>query len=190
MMSGSGSRLQWRMPLALLLLSVVLSHCSRDTHTAPLLAPYDDREKLGTVTASWSNTGEERAFAEAVRLKQPEVRFQYHVDADNRTDDKLFVRLAELELVDGEGTVLGKGSALAECTLSPGASSGVLAGDVWVATASADRVHGFRVARMAVPLGDKTVQHYRRWLLQGRPTAGMDIDTEIAHLAAAAACAR
>ena len=167
---------------------IALSGCSRDTHTMPLAAPFDARTTLGEVHATWKNSGEERAFAQAVRLKEPEVRFQYRVDVDNRSGDKLFVRLGDFQLLGPDGLEVGKDTVRIDCTLAAGKAPGVLAGEVWVPRAHADKIGGFRATAFAVPLGERGRTRYRDWLLRGQPDNTAEVDAELARYAAATEC--
>jgi hypothetical protein len=171
------------------LIAAAVPGCSRSGHTASLAAPYDDDESLGEITAVWDNTGEERGFDGGARLKQPEVRFRYRLDARNRSGDKLFLRLADMQLVDRGGLTLGKHVVQIECTLNAGDTDGVLSGDVWVPKSAVDDIDGFRVTRLAIPLGAHSLQRYRDWLLQGRPNDAAQVDAEVAKHAGAPACA-
>jgi len=169
-------------------LILAFAGCSRDSHTLPMVPPYTD-DAEGVITASWNNIGEERAFSGGARLKEPEVRFRYRLDARNDSDEKLFARLAEMQLVDRQGLALASDPARIECTLNSGETPGVLVGELWVPKSNAEAVHGFHVSRFAVPLGTRGVERYREWLLQGRPSQTAQVDAEIAQLAAAPPCA-
>jgi hypothetical protein len=161
--------------------------CRRSPDGLPLTAPGDDA-RLGTVSATWQATKDERGFANAVRLDQPQVRFRYRVDVHNARDEKLFVRLDRFELVDEAGTTVAAADDTVECTLGAGTAEGTLAGDVWVRKRDAERVRDFRIRRFAAALGDKARVKYRTWLLQGRPGEDAAIDQEIARQAAAKPC--
>jgi len=161
--------------------------CSRDAHTLPLSAPYND-DTVGVLSATWTNSGEERAFSGGARLKEPEVRFRYRLDARNDGKDKLYLRLSDVTFADSDGLALGSDPARIACTLNAGQTDGILAGDIWVPKAAAEKVHGVRVSRVAVPLGTAEVTRYRAWLLQGRPNETAQVDAEIAALAAAPTC--
>lgn len=171
--------------IALLLIG---SGCRRAPEGMPLTAPGDDT-RLGTVSASWQTTEEERGFANAARLDEPEVRVRYRVDVHNADDAKLFVRLEAFELVDEKGMTVATAAERLECTLGAGTAAGALAGDVWVPKRDLDRVHDFRVRRFAAALDDDGRARYRAWLLQGRPGDTEAIDQEIARQAAAKLCA-
>jgi len=110
----------------------MLAGCSHDAETVALVAPFNSETRLGEVSAVWENTGGEREFAEAVRLKQTEVRLQYRASVRNRLHDALFVRLSDFKLVDDHGLEVGTDATSAECTVGAGATEGVLAGEVWV----------------------------------------------------------
>lgn len=178
-----------RLLLAATGLALTLCGCTPDPHTSPLTAPYDARTALGELSAAWTHRGEERAFAAAVRLKEPEVRFGYHVDVRNRSGDKLCLRLARFELVGADGVALAADEARVECTLAAGATAGVLAGDVWVPKHLADSVQGFRISQLAVPLSESGRDRYRTWRLQGQQGAASEVDAEVARCAAAPPCA-
>src|SRR6185369_8589644 len=130
---------------------LVVAACHREPDGLPLAAPGDDA-RLGTVTATWKATEDERGFADAVRLDEPQVRFRYRVDVHNRGGKKLFVRLDRFELLDGTGLALATADGSRECTLGSGTAEGALAGDVWVRKRDADRVQGFRLRRFAAAL--------------------------------------
>jgi hypothetical protein len=177
-----------RTSLGLLFLLMALpTGCSRDAHTLPLSAPYAD-ETLGALTATWTNTGDQRAFSGGARLKEPEVRFRYRLDARNDCGDKMYLRLGDVTLVDSEGLSLGSDPTSIECTLSAGESEGVRTGEVWVPATVASNVQGLRAARVAVPLGTRQVARYRQWLLEGRPGETAQVEAQIAQLAAAPPC--
>ena len=167
---------------------LVFVGCHRSPDGLPLTAPGDD-DRVGTVSASWQATPDERGFANAVRLDEPEVRFRYRVDVHNESDEKLFVRLDRLALVDDAGMALATAAETVECTLGAGTAEGALAGDVWVKKRDADRVKSFTVRRFAATLDDDGRAQYRKWLLQGRPGEETVIDQEIARQAAAKPCA-
>jgi hypothetical protein len=173
-------------PAAAILLLVAA--CRHDSDGLPLLAAGDDA-RLGTVSATWQATEEERGFANAARLDEPEVRFRYRVDAHNRADEKLFVRLDRFELVDASGLTVASADRSVECTLGPGMTEGALAGDVWVRRRDTERVKDFRIRRFAAALGDAGRARYRAWLLQGRPGDEAAVEQEIARQAAAPPCA-
>ena len=177
-----------RIAVAVVAILVGFVACRRTPDGLPLEAAGDDT-RLGTVSATWQATKDERGFADAVRLDEPQVRFRYRVDAHNRGDDKLFVRLVGFELVDDAGLTLAKADGTVECTLGPGTTEGALAGDVWVRKRDAERVEDFRIRRFAAALDDKGRARYRAWLLQGRPGDEAAVDREIAQQAAAPPCA-
>ncbi len=161
--------------------------CHRSPEGLPLTAPGGD-DRLGTVSATWQATDDERGFANAARLDEPEVRFRYRVDVHHGGDEKLFVRLERFELVDEGGLTVAAADEAVECTLAAGTAEGTLAGDVWVRKRDAERVRDFRIRRVAAALGDAGRVQYRAWLLQGRPGDGAAIDQEIARQAAAKPC--
>lgn len=167
---------------------IVLAACRRTPEGLPLLAPGDDT-RLGTVSATWQATEDERGFANAVRLDEPEVRFRYRVDAHNGVGDKLFVRLDRFELVDAAGLMVAAADGTVECTLGSGMTEGALAGDVWVRKRDTGRVKDFRIRRFAAALDEDGRAHYRTWLLQGRPGEEAAIDQEITRQASAPPCA-
>jgi hypothetical protein len=162
--------------------------CHRTPDGLPLTAP-DDATRLGTVSATWQATADERGFAKGARLAEPELRFRYRVDAHNGVGDKLFVRLDRFELVDEKGMTVAAAEESVECTLGAGTSEGALAGDVWVRKRDADRVRDFRIRRFAAALDDDGRKAYRAWLLKGRPGEDTAVDQEIAKQAAAKPCA-
>jgi len=162
--------------------------CHRSPDGLPLTAPGDET-RLGTVSATWQATSEERGFANAARLAEPEVRFRYRVDVHNAGDEKLFVRLDRFELVDAGGMTVASTDDTVECTLGAGTAEGALAGDVWVKKRDAERVKTFGVRRFAAALDDDGRAQYRAWLLQGRPGDAAAIEQEIARQAAAKPCA-
>jgi hypothetical protein len=174
-------------PLIVLLL-VSLPGCSRDSGGVLLTAPFNDATEIGRVTAVWENTGEERAFADATRLKEPEVRFQYRVDVKNDMDHPMFVRLGGFELLSKEGLQVGRDGAGVECIVATQGAQGVLSGSVWIAKHSADRVGGFQIGHFAVPLNDRGRALYREFLLSTRPQDAQAIDAEIAAYAGAKSC--
>ncbi len=195
---GVAMGLAWRPPLRLLqfmttrlaaALVIILTvvGCQRAPEGLPLTAPGDDA-RLGTVSATWQATSEERGFANAARLDEPEVRFRYRVDVHNQGDEKLFVRLERFELVDEAGMALAAAGETVECTLGAGNAEGALAGDVWVKKRDAGRVKSFGVRRFAAALDDDGRAQYRAWLLQGRPGEEAAIDREIARQAGAKPC--
>jgi hypothetical protein len=161
--------------------------CRQAPEGLPLTAPGDDT-RLGTVSAAWHTTGEERGFANAARLDEPEVRVRYRVDVHNAEDEKLFVRLEAFELVDEKGMTVATAAERVECTLGVGTAT-ALAGDVWVRKQDVDRVRDFRIRRFAAALDDEGRAQHRAWLLQGRPGDAAAIDAEIARQAAAKPCA-
>lgn len=163
--------------------------CSRDRGEVVLLAPYDDGEKLGAVHATWDNTGEQRGFAGGDRLAEPEVRFRYRVDARNRGDDKVFLRLAAAELLDDSGLPLGRAGEQVECLLASGETRGILSGEIWIPASKVKGVRSLHVRHFAAPLGGRGVKRYREWLLQGRADDAARVDAEIAQQAGVQACA-
>jgi len=180
-----------RPPLALasvILVAVSAAGCSRDHNAIALTAPFNESTKIGEVTATWENAGDERSFADAARLAEPEVRFRFRVDARNKLDDPLFVRLGSFQLVDAAGLTLGTATGEVVCALGAGTTEGVLSGDVWVRKKAANNVGGFRVSHFAVPLSERGRSLYREWLLQGRTQDAAQIDAEIARYASAPPC--
>jgi hypothetical protein len=167
---------------------LVLAGCWGDSSGVYVTAPFNEKTELAEVSAVWKNTGEERVFAEASRLDEAQVRFQYRVDVENRLDDKLYLDLGKLELLDEEGLSLGGDTTEVKCVLGAGRSEAVLQGNVWVDKRLAKTVEGFRVDRFGVPLSDRGRAMYREWLLQGRPGEAAKIDAELAVYAGAPAC--
>ncbi len=166
----------------------MLAACTRTPDGLPLAAPGDEA-RLGTVSATWQATEDERGFAKAARLDEPEVRFRYRVDVHNGVDQKLFVRLERFELVDSAGLTVAGADGMVECTLASGSTEGALTGDVWVRKRDTDRVRDFRIRRFAAALDEAGRARYRAWLLQGRPGEEAAIDLEITRQAAAPPCA-
>lgn len=167
----------------------MVAACRRTPEGLSLTAPGDEA-RLGTVSASWQPTEEERGFANAARLDEPEVRFRYRVDVHNGEGEKLFVRLERFELVDDGGHAVAAADASVECTLAAGTTEAVLAGDIWVRKRDAERVRDFRIRRFAAALDDEGRTHYRSWLLAGRPGDEAAVDREITRQAALPACGR
>ncbi len=143
---------------------------------------------MGRTSATWTVTDEQRAFADATRLDEPEIRVRYRLDVESDLQDKVFVRLTGFTFVDEDGLALGSDAGEAACTLAPGKTEAVLSGDVWLERAASARISDFRVADHAVPLSDPGRALYREWQLQGRPGAAAEIDGEIARYAAAPPC--
>ena len=162
--------------------------CSRDSGGIQLAAPFNDATEIGRVTAVWENTGEERAFADAARLKEPEVRFQYRVDVKNDMDHPMFVRLGGFQLLSKDGLEVGRDNSNVECIVATQGAQGALSGSVWIAKHSADRVGSFQIGHFAVPLNDRGRALYREFLLSTRPNEAQAIDAEIAAYAAAKGC--
>lgn len=162
--------------------------CHRSPEGLALGAPGGDA-RLGTVSATWQRTDDERGFANAARLDEPEVRFRYRVDLHNESDDKLYVRLDGFALVDEAGMAVANATDSVECTLGAGTAEGALSGDVWVKKRDAERVKSFGIRRFAARLGDEGRAQYRAWLLQGRGGDEAGVDREIAQQAAAKPCA-
>jgi len=161
--------------------------CRRDEGAVLLAPPYAD-DKIGDVSAVWSDTGEERAFAEGRRLDGPEVRFRYRVDVRNRLEEKVFLRLEEFNLIAADGVAIAKDPARVECALNAGRTTGVLSGEIWVPKRRVQEVRSFRIGHLSVPLGDRARAAYREWLLKGRPGATTEVDAEIGRYAAVPAC--
>jgi hypothetical protein len=162
--------------------------CSRDSGGVLLTAPFNDRTEIGRVTAVWKNAGEARAFADGVRLAEPEVRFQYRVDVKNDMEHPVFVRLGGFELLSKDGLALGRDDSGVECTVGSRGAEGALSGSVWIPKRSADKVGSFRISHFAVPLNDRGRALYREFLLSTRPGEARAIDAEIAAYAAARGC--
>jgi hypothetical protein len=171
------------------LLLALAAGCSRgDEVGIPLTAPFDRQRVVGSVTAEWKATDEERAFADGRRLEEPEVRVRYRVDVRNDLEDKVFVRLDAFTLVDTDGLTLGADRAEVACTLGTGAIEGVLAGDVWLPKRALERVQTFRVGHLAVPLSERGRSLYREWRMAGQSGAEAAVDAEITGYGAAPAC--
>jgi hypothetical protein len=175
-------------PAVIALTVLLLAACSHDKEGVELVAPFDGGGSLGRVTAVWSKSGKDRAFAGGVRLKESEVRFQYRVDVRSRYRDKLFVEVGNFQLVDANGLALGSDTTTTSCILPDGTLQGILSGEVWLPRRLGERVKAFRVAHLAVPLGDRERKQYREWLLRGRPDGGGEVDAKIATYAAAPPC--
>lgn len=167
---------------------LLVAGCWRDSNGVYVTAPFNEKTKLAEVSAVWRNTGETRAFAEATRLDEEEVRFQYRVDVENRLEDKLYLRVGKLELLDENGLSLGDATEEVKCVLGAGESQALLKGSVWVPKRSAAMVESFGIDEFGVPLSDRGRAMYREWLLQGRPGEGEAIDAELAAYAAAPGC--
>lgn len=168
--------------------AILASGCWGNSNGVYLTAPFNQETELAQVSAVWRDTGEERSFADASRLEEPQVRFQYRVDVDNLLHDKLYVQLGKLELLDDDGLSLGAAREEVRCVLGPGKKEGILKGSVWVSKGAARKVDGFGLDRFGVPLSERGRAMYREWLLQGRPEDGPAIDAEIAGYASAPAC--
>ena len=162
--------------------------CTRDGEPHALTAPFDRARIVGRTAATWRVTEDERAFAGATRLDEPEVRVSYRIDAESDLQDKVYLKLEAFTLVDTDGLALGADETLAECTLAPGTTEAVLSGDVWMPREAAGRIADYRVAQHAVPLSERGQALYREWQLQGRPGAAAEIDAEVARYAAADPC--
>jgi len=143
---------------------------------------------MGRTSATWTVTDEERAFADATRLDEPEVRVRYRLDVESDLQDKIFLRLEKFAFVDEDGLALGSAVSETACTLAPGRTEAVMSGEVWLGRDASTRISDFRVADHAVPLSDPGRALYREWQLQGRPGAAAEIDAEIARYAAAPPC--
>lgn len=174
---------------AAILGGTLAARCSPPGTTSPLTAAFDDGRRVGSTTAVWERTGDERGFAGGARLAEPEIRFRYRVDVTNRTDDKVFVRLSDVALTTDNGLPLVTDSVRRECVLGPGDTPGVLTGEIWVPKGKVDTVAGLNLSRFAAPLGERDLPPYRAWLLQGRPGNEAAVNTEIAAQAAAPPCA-
>ena len=162
--------------------------CSRSPGALTLTAPFNEETKLGELTAVWKATGQERAFANATRLKEPEVEVQYRVDAKNSMKDPVFVRLGGFELRSADGLALAHDQAQIECALAPGRTEGVLSGSVWVAKSAAEKAARFDVRRFAAPLGERGRALHREWLRQNRPGQDAAVDAELQAYGSAPAC--
>jgi hypothetical protein len=176
-----------RRALVVLVLASLLG-CWRDSGGVALSAPFNDDTEIGRVTAVWENTGEERAFADATRLNEPEVRFQYRVDVKSDMDGAMFVRLGSFQLLSKDGLALGRDDSKVECVVGARGAPGALSGSVWVGKGSADRVASFQIGHFAVPLNDRGRALYRESQLVTRPGEAQAIDAEIAGYAGAKGC--
>jgi hypothetical protein len=165
-----------------------LAGCSRDHDAVVLTAPFNEETKLGALTAVWKPTGQERSFADASRLKEPEVELRYRVDARNDMKDPIYIRLGGFELLSKEGLAIAKDDRRVECTVPPGRTEGALSGSIWVAKKSVDQAARFNVARFSAPLSERGRSLYREWLLQARPGDEKAIDAELGAYASAPAC--
>lgn len=183
----SDNRLTRKCAAALLAL-VFLAACTRDTNKVDLVAPFDADRVLAEGRATWSPSGETRAFAGGTRLKEPEVRIPYRVDVHDLQCDKLLVRLGNFTLTNAAGLALGHDEKRVECVVAADGADALLSGEVWLPESSAKEIHGFVVEHSALPLDGKNLALYRDWLLKGRPGATADVDAEIAREAAAPAC--
>lgn len=168
---------------ALVLLLLAGSGCARSAATVELIAAFSDDTVVGELSATWGDTGEERAGAGPNSLERKLI---FRVDAVNRLSDPLYLRLRDFRLISREGA-LGAPAAIG-CTLAPGATPGVLAGAIWVPARDAQGIRGFEVGRFAVPLSQRGRAFYREFLLRQRPEAAAAIDGELAAYVAAAPC--
>jgi len=167
-----------------LLLGAALG-CARSGGSIDLLPPFSDDTVVGTLKASWHDTGRQRV-ADAAGAVQHEVMVR--VDAQNRLSDRLYVALGALRLRVPSGSV-EVAEASTTCSLAPGNTPTLLAGRVWLPAAEADRIRGFQIDHLAVPLSQRGLAIYREYLLgqhRGDPPA---IDSELAALGAAPPCA-
>lgn len=170
------------------MLALATAGCTREREGLALTAPFDRAAVVGYVTATWHATDEERAFKNATRLAQPEVRVQYRLDVESDLAAKAYLRLEDVALVDASGLALGTDTQQVACTIGSGITAGILAGDIWVARDALPRISDVRVSHHVVPLHERGRALYREWLLQGRPRDAAAIDAEIAHYAAAPDC--
>ena len=166
----------------------ILCGCWRDSDGVYVTAPFNDQTKLAEIEAVWRNTGEERAFADATRLAEPEVRFQYRVDVVNRLEDRLYVRIGNLELVDADSLSLGSAAEKINCVLDAGKTEALLDGSVWIPKRAAKKVADFRLERYGVPLSERGRAMYREWLLQTRPGEEAEIDADLTRYANTSPC--
>jgi hypothetical protein len=164
--------------------------CSREANKVVLTPPFDEQAKIGEITAQWEATAEERAFADGRKLDEVQVRVHYRVDALNRLQDKLFVRLGDFRLLNESGIELGKDTGRIECALSAGQSNGVLSGDVWLSSRAVKNVGGFGITHLAVPLSERGRALYREWALKERAAEASTVDVDIQRFAAAGSCPR
>ena len=146
------------------------------------MAPFSDDTVVGELTATWSDSGEERPRAGTT---DRERKVTFRVDAVNYLSDGLALRLRDFRLLAGGAAI--DTAAVADCTLAPGATPRVLAGSVWVAASQARAIGGFQVERLAVPLSERGRAFYREFLLLQRPDAAA-IDAELAAYAAEPPC--
>lgn len=168
--------------------AILLAGCWGDSDGMYVTAPFNHETELAELSATWQESDEERAFAEGSRLERPQVRFQYRVDVHNLLDDKLYLQLGKLELLDDSRLSMGAATEEVRCVLGAGKKEAILEGSVWVPKDSARKVKAFRVDRLGVPLSERGRAMYREWLLQGRPEDGAAIDAEIVAYAAAPPC--
>jgi hypothetical protein len=175
-------------PIFILSALILLVGCPGDATRVYVTAPFNEETELAEVRAVWRNTGEERAFAEASRLAEAQVRFQYKVDVRNLLEHALYLRLGSFELVDDDRLSLAKADDQVQCVLGAGKSEALLEGAIWVPKRWAKKVTGFRLDRFGVPLSDRGRAMYRQWLLQSRPEDAAVIDAELARYAAAPPC--
>lgn len=162
--------------------------CTHDGERHELTAPFDGARIVGRTSAVWSVTDDQRAFAGATRLDEPEIRVRYRLDVENDLQDKVFLRLKEFTLVDEDGLALGGDSTTAGCTLAAGKTEAVVSGNVWLGREATTRIADFRISHHVVPLGERGSALYREWQRQGRPDDTAEIDAEIARYAAAPPC--
>lgn len=184
---GTEGRVALNWPLVLLAIGVA---CGRNGTKVMLSPPFNERTKIGEVTARWEITSEQREFAEGRKLDEPQVRVRYRVDVRNDLGDKMFLRLGEFRVMSETGRELARAGDRIECILAVGDSKGVLAGDLWVTKRASSAVHGFRISHFSLPLSERGRALYREWALQGRKADGAAVDAEIAAYARAAACPR
>ena len=85
--------------------------CTHEADRHEMTAPFDSARIMGRTSATWTVTDEQRAFADATRLDEPEIRVRYRLDVESDLQDKVFVRLKEFTFVDEDGLALGSAAA-------------------------------------------------------------------------------
>ena len=106
------------------------------------------------------------------------------IDVHNRLAGPFYLRLRGVHLVGVDAAL----AADAECSVSPGTTTGVVEGAVWVPATQMPAVRGVHVDAFAVPLSERGRAFYREFLLRQRPGDAAAIDAELAAYAAAPPC--
>ena len=158
--------------------------CARSGGTVDLMPPFSDDTVVGQLSVRWTDSGETRATGGADGTRR---RVEFRIQAENLLSDRLYLRIRELRLIARDGTAV-TGDADAACALAPRATAVILTGSVWVPSADANAIRGFRVDPLAVPLSERGRAFYREFLLRQRPDAAAQIDAELAAYASAPPC--